>query len=772
MATPDKSSKPKLPPEQAEPLDTSSGMKPNSSNIDAPSLAGPDSLKLNDLSVKSVTHAADICKAVEYCNKARAARAASIQAVYDMAPPRDAAGLQSHAQSWASNFSTGWLAGLVDPAVMRAQAAVVGNSSLTRSTLPRHVSDWKHKSMVFQSTASRMIRNWEGFIQLLANLAQEDMLHGYAYAAWLDNTKWQPKFFRQENAFVPDESPQLAKDLQVFVVKQDYVLHEFIELFTDEAAAEQAGYSIENCVMAANRADVRSPTEDASTTQFRRFVDMIAEGTLGLTYTRTGPRVVKTWMLWNREYDGSVSFWMIERESGKLLRYVNKMYTDMNAAVSLFALQPGNGHLHSSKGIGRKLIGTALAVEQGRNNALDASRMGALLLLKVDAKDRQKLQTTIAAPFAVFDKNVDIEQQRFSTNADEFLKLDGMLSNWAQQSSGSYVSAMRGDDARKTATEASIDANREQEQGDQIRARWLDQVAAMIGQMQIKAFSDDNLERAQELFKRKVKGENPDLGTEPEILALVEMLESGLVADEIKFLRKAPASGLTYVEDVISSNGISRVAQAYTGNPNIDQMALLRRNIEAMAGPEAVEALVIENIDQTITSEAAFKQLSESATMLTLGMASPVSPRDNHLVHGLTLKALISSTFPTLSNSPVANPTLNKALELNLNHFADHLAAAAAAGASDNPKFKELEAWHAQTVADFKKVIAIQAQAQAAAQPGTIPTLPEAPAAAPEPAATASEPESATASAPSEVPATPEAPTQKSNALAPDENPT
>ena len=690
-------------------------------SIDAPEMTEAGELDTEARSVKSATHALDMCKGTELSNKHRAMRTADVQAVYDGAPPNSSAQLQAHAQSWASNFSTQWLAGIVDPAVMAAQTAVVGSPLLTRSTLPRTRKDWKHKSAVFQSAASRLFRGWEGFSPLIANVAKENVLHGYTFTVWLDTIDWRPVYFRQESAFVPEEASQHAKDLQFFIAKQDYMLHEFIEMFSDEQAADSAGYHIENCVYAANHATVKNPREEALVTEFRRFADMITEGTLGLTYTRSGPRVVKTWLLWNREYDGSVSFWLLDRESGKLLRYSYKAYKAMTEVTTLFALQPGNGHIHSSKGIGRKLIANAVAIEKGRNNALDASRMAALLLLRVDPKDRAKLQTSIAAPFAVFDKSVEIDQQRFQNNADEFIKIDQLLSGWAQQAAGTYISAMVDSSGnRKTATEASIDATREQEQGNQLRARWLDQISTMVSQMQVRAFSDETLAAAEKVFEALTKGTPVPLDTAPEVVSLVEMFEAGLNAEDIKYLRSAPASGVVAVEENLANVGIAKVAEVYSGNPNVDQMELLKRNIEAMAGPEAVAALVIDNVDQTITSEAAAKQLSESATMYTLGVPSPVSPRDNHLVHGLTLRTLIASTFQSLSQDPVGNPKLDKAVELNLNHFADHLAAAAAAGQKDAPAFKELEAFHRQTLADFKQVMTIRAQTQASQAPAPV----------------------------------------------------
>ena len=692
--------------------------------IDAPDLDKDGSLALDGLSVKTAVHAYEICTAAEQANRMRSMRTADLQSIYDGAPPGSTSDAQNKGKAWQSNFSTRCLAGLVDPAVMRAVQAVNGQVYLTKSALPHSAKEWKSKSDFFQSTTTRFIRAWDGFSDFISKLANENFLHGYAYAAWMDSETWKPTYYKQENFYVPEESDQHAGDLQFCIAKHDYPLHEFIDLFQDEQASEDAGYDIENCVYAANHANIKNPREDAQVTQFRKFAEMISEGSLGLTYTKVGQRIVKVWMLWNKEYNGEVSFWLLDRDSGKLLRYVNKEYKNMTEVVNVFTLESGNGHIHSSKGLGRKVAGLVVAIEKARNASMDASVIGGMLMLRVPSKDRAKLAPVIMGPYMVFDKEIDIEQNRMQVNGDEFLKIDRMMNSWAQQSTGSYISAMVSPDgSRKTATEASIDSTREQEQGDAVRSRWIDQFAKMVNQMQTRAYSDAAISKAIKEFEKATKQadyQKPKEGEiEAEVVALLELLSFGLTEDEIKYLRKAPSSGLATIEDALLGVGIGKVALAYTNNPNVDQVELLKRNIESMAGPEAAKSLVVPDLDQTIVAEATRMQLWEATTMAQLNVPVPVSPRDNHMVHAKTVQALITATFPVLSKNPTPDPKLMKGLELGANHLADHLGAMKNAGVT-GPEFNELEAFHRQFTEDFKKVIQLQAAAQAGTEAGQV----------------------------------------------------
>ena len=239
--------------------------------------------------------------------------------------------------------------------------------------------------------------------------------------------------------------------------------------------------------------------------------------------------------------------------------------------------------------------------------------------------------------------------------------------------------------------------------------------------MQVRAYNDEAIAQAKAIFEESTSNPEYKAPTEeevgPEVLALLELFTFGLEESDIKYLRKAPSSGLATVEDALSGRGIAAVAQVYSGNPNVNQTELIKRNIEQMAGPEAAKTLVITDVDQTVLAEAVRAQLSEASTMLNLGVPVPVSPRDNHMVHASALQKVIQATFPELSQNPTPNPKLMKAIELGLNHLAEHLAAAHAAGIK-TPELAELDAFHAKTVQDIKKVVQIQANVAVGSQVG------------------------------------------------------
>jgi len=696
--------------------------------IDAPEFnADQTQLKLEARSVKTIEHAWNICKALESNNRTRAARTADIQSIHDGAPPRSGEANAIKGKSWQSNASTNWLSGVVGRQAQRFVTAITTQTYLTFSRLPTSFTESKKKSDLMQSKFTALVRGWNGYTGLINSISVENVLQGYTYAVFLDPYTWKPTMFKQDKLYVPEQSGQHARDLQFCVAKMDYRLDEFLELFRNEDAAKEIGYNLENCLFAANRATMEDPRDDATTTQYRNLVEMINEGIIGLTYTSTGARVVNCWLLFNREYDGQVSFWLIERDTGKLLRFSFKIFKKMEDVLAMFSFEPGNGCIHSSKGLGRKLAALAVMKELFRNGIIDNSRLSGLMVIRVDPKDRNRLAPTIMSPFVVLDKTIDISQTQFNVSAESYQVVDNLTDSWAEQAVGAFISQQLNDKGKgdKTATEATIDARREAESSNiQIR-RWLDNWATMTQIQQKRAFSDDNIAQARRMVEEITKDptkNKPEFyeghaNMDPEVLlALVEIMIQGQITDdEIKVWRDTPASIYAHVSEAAIQQGIALVIQKYGNNPNLDQSRAIALDIENTVGAEVAKELIVPGGDPTLVAEQTRAQLIESSTMYDTGLPIPVSPRDNHIIHGITVQTVLTKiAAPVLSANPNPPPQIMKAVELNINHLGEHLDQAVKMQQNNTPQFGELDKFYKSFKKQIEEVVQIQAQAQAA----------------------------------------------------------
>lgn len=683
-------------------------------------------LKLEARSVKTVDHAWNICKATEQNNRTRAARTADIQSLHDGEPPRSSASQAERGKSWQSNASTNWLSGIVGRVSQRFVGAVISQIYVTSSSLSSNLNNSKAKTDLLRAKFTQLVRSWDGNTGMINSLAVETALQGYAYAVFLDPYTYKPTMFKQDRAFCPEQSGQHARDLQFFVGKMDYRLDEFLALFKDEEAAKEVGYDLDNCVYAANNAKMMDPREDATTTQFRKFVEMINEGVLGLTFTSTGARVVSCWLLFNQEYDGKVSFWLIHRDSGKMLRFSFKIFPKMEDAIALFSFEPGNGCIHSAKGLGRKLASLTIMKELFRNGIIDNSRMSGLMILRADAKDKSKFAPAVMAPFIVIDKSVEIPEQQFVANGESYRATDLQIDGWAEQSVGAYLAAQIAPEGRteKTATEANIDSRRESEAADIMIRRWIDQFANLTQIQQLRAFSDDYISEARRMSVKLMEDptrdkpgfyEGRDNSDSDALRALVEVMMDPLqiTDDEIKIWRSSPASQLAHTADAAVAQGVSVVMQKYAGNPNVDQPKLIQRDIENIVGAELAQEFFIPTADQTVVAEAKRQQLIESNAMMAAQLDIPVSPRDNHFIHAQTVQELLTTYAAPILSKPNPPPEILKAVELNLNHLLAHLKIGDSMGLNKNPQFRDIEKFALGFKKQLAQVIQINAHMEA-----------------------------------------------------------
>lgn len=96
--------------------------------------------------------------------------------------------------------------------------------------------------------------------------------------------------------------------------------------------------------------------------------------------------------------------------------------------------------------------------------------------------------------------------------------------------------------------------------------------------------------------------------------------------------------------------------------------------------------------------------------MYSTSLPVPVSMRDHHLVHISVLQTLLRMTMPELSKNPEPAPQLMKAIELNINHYAEHMNFVSSDKAADQKAVSEAATFLNQFKSDFAKAIQVQEQ--------------------------------------------------------------
>jgi hypothetical protein len=658
--------------------------------------------------VKDAKQAHSICKKLIEYNRPRINKSAAIMRKYNDEQPWDPNKLKSAGQSWRHNRSTAFLSSMISRILPPYKQLIDSAKYLTSSKLKGHDDDSNYKSECFQNTTTRVVRQWNGWNDFSHQIILENILMGHGTACWTDPFGWKPLFARDDEAIFPDGCPQMAPEVPLWLLKQNFQIHELADKFEDPGASEAVGWNLENLVKAINAAQPEN-RKKGNQENLRKFEDTIRETTIGRSYSE-GVKVVETYNLFVKEATGKVSHYIVDAKNGNDLFTQLDRFESMDQCLQLLSIEIGNGKLYGSKGAGRKLYNTHVAADQARNNICDALYLSGIILLKATQKGKDTVAITVTHPFAVLGDNFEVVDVKFEVNTDAFFQLDRHLVSIAEVQVGAFMPGQILDAGgeKRTASEINYTASIEQQIKEGVLSRFWGQYLTIIGEMQRRIYSTDNIKAAMAKYKmmstptiaqyaqkmmnfmksigRSISGAQVQIHIEedydyPEAIdAIVELFQKGLTAEEIYELANSPAN--TYTQDVTQQNAqaTSAAYAKYKGDPKINQQKLITRDVAALLGNDAATELVIPEEDNTLQAEATRLQLFEIDAMMG-GDDIPVSPRDVDDVHMSVMEQKGQTLLQTLNPQSVTQLSVDIAKRF-VSHYGQHLQSATTKGAT------------------------------------------------------------------------------------------
>jgi len=644
---------------------------------------------------------------IEKANQERNQTDAVIWNKYNDGQPFDPKALADTGQANRYNFPTGFMSSIIDrvtpvPVSIIDSARYLTSASLSNINKETGVVDptkGEHTG-ILREKVTKAIRRWPDWKTFCTGMCQELVLIGRCFALFLDPyTPW-PKFFKTDQAFLPNGTGEHSRSVQFLVAKQDLLVHELVNFIKNKQAAEDAGWDISAAVMAINEAMPRKPETDDSSGQ-RSYEDCIREGNLGASYA--GASVIPIAHVFAVEAtdtakDNPVTHYILYRnKEHQVLFNKNDRFDKVEDAITLFTLEPGNGKFYGSKGLGRKLINKHLAIERARNRMFDQLEMSGLAILKTDASRAPNVQFKVRHPFILVTADADFAEQEINANVKAYLDADAKMMDLAQQRVGQYLpnqltnnEGMRD----KTAKEVTVDYQREAEAKVAFLSRFWGQFADLVSAMQRKLLDPETTDKCAKELQ-------------------AELRLSGVTKEEMEEFANAPAAEVIQDLTQIQNQQILMVAAKYGNDPDINKRELKIREISAMSSPAIAEALMLPPRDVTANViESARAQMQETEDMNMGAPGLPVSPRDDHKTH---LDVVIPDLLQAVANASqvgIDPPSLGK-LAAGLTHAQAHLQMWTQAGA-DKSTIKPYVAGLKQ-VDDILKKLSIKA-AQGMAQ--------------------------------------------------------
>lgn len=620
--------------------------------ISSPDLSD-STLKPKNRAIRDAKQAQNIITSLEFANKERNLKNARIMEKYNSERPYTQQQLESEGLGWKSNFTSKPLPMLIDKVAPRFTQAIDGVKYITNSALPDDVEGAAEKTDAFRREITCTARARAGWREFMSEIGQENALFGYTAAAWLDEFSWFPKFFRQDQFFIPTGTKQSPSGSQIVALRETFLLHELFSLISDKEAAETRGWNIEETVKAINDA-MPDDRRSRQTDYLRVYQDMIRESVVGTSY-ENGARVVVVWHLLATEIDGKISHYIFNNTDFKELFSSEDQYDSMMDAVAFFSFQQGNGTMHGSKGIGREIYAMAGILDRSRNEVVDRLNLAGKLIIQGDEKQLRRFKMSIVGNTILIGEAFTVVEHKIDAAVEPFLTLDNFLTQLLDQMAGSTTPKVF-EGERVTKAQVDLFASREEETRDSIIGRFLNQFATMITTMQKRMCDPHTSDKdAREMQKRLL-----------EIMTREELtqLSNQVVAETVK----------DYTD--VERQQVVLVAQEARGNPLYNAKEIERRKVTALINEEFADAVLLPDNDPTVEAEQTRLQQLEMLLIVGQAAAVPVSPRDNHEIHLKVLQPAMEAT----AQEAVSDPKALEVLSALLAHAEAHFQAAEAQG--------------------------------------------------------------------------------------------
>lgn len=612
--------------------------------------------------IASANQALQIAQKLCQNDRERDVRRARVLSAFNGAAPYCDGELVQAAQAYRYNVSFGYMEGVIGRAVVPYNDLTINIADLTE--IKANLSDDKLK--IVQVEFGKIMDKWGRWPKFASRLNQDLVLNGYNNAIFPSDYDPFPILVQQKDGFVDEGTPNDVNDLEVFVWKKSYILHELYAKIEDASVAEKAGWNVKNVRQALMRATPDNLYNKGSTYsgQWVALESAIRGGALWASIV--GAKTVNVFHVFATEIDGKVTHYIVLDDIYG--DNVNKDYTDTKGAelfkkedrfdsmrdfLVYFDVETGDGTWHGSRGVGQRSFNLHKANDKMINSALDTSFTAGLVMLQPgDQTQQEEMQLTVMGPFAVIPTGIQISPEVLPNVSPTFFQMQALIQNAGQQRIGDVVPQPQSQaGVQETATAVRISAGRQELITRGNLKRYVDPISQVVSIIVRRLLKDNSPNAYAKEFQRELK-------------------RKGLTDDDLKEIRGARNTGK--IEDILGNTAQNTqiIFQEFRGDPEIDQIKLKNRRIASVLDADAADELIISDKDQTKQIEAARQQEIELTTLQT-GVGVPVSPRDNHEIHLQVLFQELGSKIQAQAQN--FTPEIIPILKNEVKHGADHL---------------------------------------------------------------------------------------------------
>lgn len=595
---------------------------------------------------------------------------ANIDDMFDGAPPWDPDVLKNLGQGDRCNLNFGTAHAVLESAFsgyldLTSSVDVMARCKVKAGT-PDQQREWA--GVIAEEFHQFMLR-WPSFDRNTQVLSKEFIKHGVGVAFFPNDKDWRWSPTGLADAKFPRKAPIDECGIELVMVRKKYLPQELYNFIKDEATAKEAGWApefVKNALV--NSCNSTTPNRYADWEALQKEIknnDLASSVEVSVSEIPLVHAFVK-------EFDGRVSFYIFTEESletgvgaagsGKdgFLFVKQGFYPSMEKAITVFTYGPGNGFIHSLRGLGWRIYPQIQMENRLRCQIVDSTMLSSSLLLQIsDPKDLDDFGFSFFGPYAVMNGGAKVVERAMPNLSQNAMPIVDDLMRQMENNTGTYHlrnSQPSGQERTKFEVQATLAQQ------------------AQLSQAAMNLFYRPWEKLLAEVMRRALASDltSADPGGKEAFEFRRRCIERGVPAAALETVYDVEAvRAVGYGSPSVRLGALSEIQQMVPMLDEVGRNNAIRDRIAAVVGYQNVDRYLPKiTVAQRVPVDAKIAELENGHLM----MGQPVTalPGENHAVHTQVHLGEVSNKLAEIQQGADPRPFI-QGLNMLLQHTEPHI---------------------------------------------------------------------------------------------------
>lgn len=394
---------------------------------------------------KDAASAREVYDAFFEADREASRKRAMNQLMFDGSPPYRHEELVAAGQAYRTNVNFGDAEDLLSEA-LASYVDMLQSIEVLFTAETAHGATPDERSMYAKEVCaevSRMIRAWPAYFHQYLLRTTTFIAQAVAIPIFRDNIDWRYDVKGLADFYVPRDSDAMEDGIEVAYSRETFTITELFNYIRNEEAAAALGWNVE-AVKKALRDNATKGSNKTTESSWEEFATMMKTDDLRVS---ARSNVVEILYCWTREFDGSVTQYILTKKPGAtseefLYEKTNK-YNAMSEAFVFFTYGVGNkGKLYEIRGLGSKIYSAIEVLNRMMCQHIDGSMISSSLLVQPkDENSLGKAQLSFRGPYSVIRPGTEVIDQGTQNFSQNTLGVSRQMTDSIRAKAGNYTSS-------------------------------------------------------------------------------------------------------------------------------------------------------------------------------------------------------------------------------------------------------------------------------------------------------------------------------------------